>query len=381
MNRIAITINVGASIWENGINQNAIYLANLLKETGYAVYLIHELEKEFEDIASIKTISRKKSYQIPFSLVIQLGFFITESSFELYKKKNKNVKLVQYKCGNEFIDDMESMLFNKNQEKINLELKEGIKDPIKKPHQIWSIPQMENTNLQYYAFKSNQQRATVVPFIWEPIAIEDYCNDHKYLKYTTREINRIAIMEPNISIMKNILLPIAVLENQYIKHSNLKKIHLIGATHIKENKQLLLTLQKTKIYSDKLVSADPRLPSMDVINKFADIVFSWQWENNLNYLWLDIAWMGWPIIHNGNMCQDVGYYYEDFNIKQGQEILQYAIKNHNKDTEYLKRNREVIKRYTFRNKKLREQYKILVENVLNNRFQKWAYDWKTNSIL
>lgn len=373
MKRIAITINLKKSIWANGINQNAIYLANLLKEIGYNVYLVHGLNENVEDINGIKTISFKKAYDIPFAMVIQLGLTVSNNMLSNFRLKNKNVKLVAYECGNKYIIDMEAILFKKNNDTV-------ISDTAK-PHQIWSIPQMENTNLQYYSFSTSQDKATVVPFIWEPIAIEDYCNDYGYSTYTNREINRVGVMEPNISVMKNVLLPIAVLEKQYKKHSNLKEIYLIGADLVKSSKRLIQILSETKIYKDGLVSADSRIPSMDAINKYFDLVLSWQWENNLNYLWLDIAWMGWPVVHNGSMCQDVGYYYEGFDIQGGQEAVQKAIESHNDDAEYLERNRTIIKRYTHQNEKLKEQYKMLVENVLNNKFEKYSYDWKTNSIL
>ena len=61
-----------------------------------------------------------------------------------YISKNSNVKLVAYECGNKLIMDMESMIF-KDDDKF-------IVSDRAKPDQIWSIPQMEKTNLDYYKF-------------------------------------------------------------------------------------------------------------------------------------------------------------------------------------------------------------------------------------
>ena len=54
---IGITINLRTHIFSNGVNQNAIYFANLLKEIGYTPYLIYDGDNEFEDINEIKNNS------------------------------------------------------------------------------------------------------------------------------------------------------------------------------------------------------------------------------------------------------------------------------------------------------------------------------------
>jgi hypothetical protein len=378
--RIGITIKTSTSIWSNGINQNAIYLANLLNKIGYSVYLIHDSEDKIEEIAGIKSIKLERSFNIPFSLIIQLGFTVTSSFIKKWKNKKSNVRLVSYNCGNNFIIDSESMLFNANQKRTKGAGADSI-NPKAKPDQIWSIPQMEKSNLEYYKYTANQEKATVVPFVWEPIAIEDYCQDHNFGTYEKKEIKNIAIMEPNISVMKHTLIPIAAIDTYYKKiNQDIEAVYMFGADKIKDSKRFIQIVKNTEIFKAGLVSADVRVPIVDVLNKYADIVVSWQWENNLNYLWLDIAWLGWPVVHNGSLCQDIGYYYEDFNISQAAEKIKYAIENHNEDDVYLERNKKVIERYTHKNEKLKEQYKILVENVLNNKFEKYSYDWKTNSI-
>jgi len=139
-------------------------------------------------------------------------------------------------------------------------------------------------------------------------------------------------------------------------------------------------LSNTDIYKDGLVSAETRIAIMDSINRYVDIVLSWQWENNLNYLWLDVAWMGWPVVHNGSLCKDVGYYYNEFDIKNAQEKIQEVIENHNDDKDYLERNRNIIKRYTMDNGNLLDQYKMLIDNVINDEFIKYEYLAIKNSI-
>jgi hypothetical protein len=96
----------------------------------------------------------------------------------------------------------------------------------------------------------------------------------------------------------------------------------------------------------------------------ADIAVSHQWENPLNYLYLDLAWMGWPIVHNAYLCKDIGYYYEDFNYEEGGKVLNEVISNHDENfEEYLKKNRELIDRYLPSNEKLQNEYITLFTNL------------------
>lgn len=372
MKRIGITVSVSKGLWTNGINQNAIYFAKILKEIGYTVYLIHDTPKDQEDINDIKMITIEKSFKIPFNLVVQFGFAVHKKFYDEYKQKNKNLKLVAYECGNKFIMDMEAILFKENEDTV-------ISDKVK-PDQIWCIPQMEKTNLDYYKFLNNQEKATVVPFVWDPMAIDDYCNKNNIGKYSPRSTKRIGVMEANISVMKNVLLPIVII-NEYEKRcKDLDFVTLYSTDKMRLRKTFISLISKTSIFKRGKVNASHRANVASALNKDIDLVLSWQWENNLNYLWLDVAWLGYPIIHNGSLCKDIGYYYDQFNVEDAVSKLKFAIENHNSDLEYIDRNREIIKRYTAENIKLKEQYKILVENVLNNKFKKYSYDWKTNLI-
>lgn len=381
--KVGITVDLRKSIWSNGINQNGIYLANVLNKLGYDTYLIYVKDKDAEainEINGIKVVTFIQAFKMSFSVLIQLGITISHINFEKFKTKNNKLKLVSYKCGNDFVIDMEAIFFNAHSERTE-SLSNFKKDPPAKPDQIWSIPQNANANLQYFSFMVNQPNATAVPFIWDPMAIDSECADYGYGTYTKRSLNRIAVMEPNLGVTKNILLPITILEKQFKEHKNFNKVYLIGAEKLKSNKRLIQILTHTEIHENKLVTVEPRIPTMEVINKHADVVLSWQWENNLNYLWLDVAWMGWPLIHNGYMCQDIGYYYPGFDIEIGQSKLHDAIQTHNNDSAYLERNRSIIKRYTSENKNLLDNYKMLMEGLLSDSFKRYKYDWKTNSIL
>lgn len=381
--KIAVTINVGNfSIWSNGVNQNAIYLAMLLNKAGYDAYLLYSTySKDNRTKASLDAldldvnhIDLRDAFNEPFDVIIQLGLSIEEYMLDAFKKVNPNLKFVSYECGNHFMIDSEKIIYGQHKSTTTRKITYA------SPDQIWCIPQMENSNLSYYEFKRNCDKGTVVPFIWDPIALELDAKKNNYTTYTERELKNIAVMEPNISMMKNCIFPIVALE-KFVKTSDyeLDRIYLVGASKLKEREPFKELIRPTELLKKKLMTAEARIQTGRMINNYADIVFSWQWENNLNYLYLDVAWMGWPVIHNANLCQDVGYYYNAFDAKHGANVLNNVIKNHNKDKDYLERNRKNIKRYTNKNNKIVEIYKGLIDDLVNDKFTKRKYDWKTNT--
>lgn len=387
---IGITINLtSSSIWSNGINQNAIYLANVLATAGHSIILIFSdsnsknkksvdtLKKIIKDNDNITAMDIVSSFNIRFDVLIQLGISIEKTWMKAYKKHNSNIKTINYECGNHFLIDSEKILYNHLG---------GDKPPkreavIIKPDQIWVIPQMENTNLHYYQHRRDCNKATVIPFVWDSMALEENAKSNNFKTYTKRDIKNVAVMEPNISIMKNCIYPIVILE-KFVKYEKgeLKKIMLIGADRIKNNYTFKKLIKDTELFKKGLLSAEARFQTHMVLEKHVDMVLSWQIENPLNYLYFDVCWLGWPLVHNANLCKDLGYYYEGFDADGAVDAIKNVIANHNNDEDYVNRMRKIISRYTIENEKMLDNYNRLLDDLVNDRFKRWTYDWKTNTI-
>lgn len=380
MKKIGITLNIINSLFSNGINQNGVFLARLLKKCGYDVDIIcgneSTLDKTslFED--DINLITLKNSYDNKYDLLIQLGFTIEKRFFEKWKEKNPELKMVAYECGNKLIVNMERILFNGEDTSKNFQDREN--DQI--PDQVWYVPQQENTNHNFFQYYSKQENVTVVPFVWEPFLVEKLFSVSEKNVYEPKEIRNCGVMEPNMSVMKNSFYPTIILEKNQ-KTNPLDHIYLFGTDKVKDKKPFIDFILSTELYKDKRLSVESRYKVSKVLTEHADFVLSWQWENNLNYLWLEIAWMGYPIVHNGSLCKDVGYYYDGFDADMAVKKIGEVISKHNENHKiYLDKNREIIKRYTSENDVLVKQYTELINNVLENRFERKSYNWKENKI-
>jgi hypothetical protein len=394
--KIGITFNLIEkliSLFSNGINQNTLYFFELLSNIGYDVIFILDDTKITEsninilyDIFGNKEIKYTKFSNIlnyDFDIIIQLSFSFWQDISIINYLKYTNTKVVGYLCGNSYIIDSEKILYN--QHKSNLNNKSNFSYTLKngKPifDEIWSIPQMVNTNLHYWK-TLYRCKCIEVPFIWSNTSIKittkllNLSSEDEIL-YKNRGINKsIGIFEPNISIMKWSLPCILICENTYRNILNKSIINHIYITNIINNNDCNINdfnisgfnniLSTLDIIKDKKCSIETRYNVLDFMSLYCDIAVSHQWENPLNYLYFDLAWMGWPVIHNAHLCKDVGYFYNGFNYEEGGNVLQNVLENHDKNVlSYTFKNRMYIDKYLPSNLELQNQYKKIINELIN----------------
>jgi hypothetical protein len=391
--KIGVTFNLINKIndmFVNGINQNSLYIAELLMNIGYDVYIIVDDSKLTEE--NLQTLKElfyddrfKYSYftdilTLNLDLLIQLSFSFWQDVKVVKMMKYANTKLVGYFCGNSYIINSEKILYNQHKTRDNTKecFNYILSDGSNILDEIWSIPQMVNTNLHYWKtlYRCN---CIEVPFIWSN---KSFYFTMKYFKFSDEndlmyvnrgENKKIGIFEPNISIMKWALPCLMVCENAYRLNKHMNHIYITNMneddTHKKQINDFNLQtfnhiLSSLDIFNDKLCSIETRYNTLQFMKSYCDVAVSHQWENPLNYLYFDLAWMGWPIVHNAHLCSDIGYYYEGFNYEMGGNILDEVLKTHDDNImNYIERNRSAISRYLPTNEVLQNTYKLLIENI------------------
>jgi hypothetical protein len=368
---IGITIDVPSDLnglYSNGIIQNTLYLGELLLNIGYQVYFIYQsncnvINKIINIDDRFKFIKLISLFDIDYDIMICMGFTLNEPMFKTLKYLK--TKIILYKCGNSYIIDSEIILYNHNQENKNrLLYKDYTFCDV-----IWCIPQMMNTNKHYLEILC-KIKCIEVPFIWSTTSINitkriTNKTDEELLYKKKKYIGeKIAIFEPNISIMKWAIPPLLISELAYRKSpKDISHVYITNASNMNSD-SLKLIIQNLNLFEDKKMSVQARYNTLLFMSMFSSIAVSHQWENNLNYLYFDLAWMGWPIIHNASLCKDVGYYYEGFNYEEGANQLLEAIENHDKNKEkYIETNRTNINKYLSTNIDLQNKYIELIESL------------------
>jgi hypothetical protein len=385
--KIGITFDLPKNIGElfaNGIKQNVLYLGELFLNIGYDCYFIlrhnndaeknPDLNKIFYD-QRFKYIKYNDLYSYDLDVFIIMGYDVLLSVCKILK--HFGTKIVRYFCGNSYLIDSESILYSMHKDRAFNYINSGTDACC---DSLWSIPQMVNTNLHYYQ-TIYRTKCIEAPFVWSSKSIQlaatanSIPNTDQLLYVNRKNTNltetKVGIFEPNLSLMKWCLPPILICENAYRKER--KPDHVFICNVLDKPKEVFNIklfnglLSHLDLFKANKMSIEGRLNTLVFMHNFANIAVSHQLENPLNYLYLDLAWMGWPIIHNASLCKDIGYYYENFNYEQGSNMLLDVIANHdtNKD-KYIKENRSKIDRYLPTNKKLQLHYKKLIKNLFTD---------------
>lgn len=352
------------SVWTNGIIQNAINLVQHLQlsSNNYNVFLVNiENEKKIPitdklswDLNIFNTFQYNE-IKDNLDILIILGSQI--SSEQSKYLKSKGTKLVYYDCGNLYIIDMENILF-----------KDG-KGSIKNDYdfdEVWMIPQMENTNY-YYLETIYRKPIRVVPFLWSSYHIDriskQLVDNGKYKPKS--EPKRISCFEPNINVFKYCMYDVLIAEKAYnLRPELFKHLYVTNSLHLKEKEKFVSIMNSLNIVKNKLTTFEGRFIAPHFLSTYTDVVVAHQWENALNYAYLDALYLDYPLVHNAHLCKDAGYYYDEFNVDKGAKQLIYAIENHDNNLEeYKERNKKVLDRYSVFNENSLKVYDELIDNL------------------
>jgi len=393
--KIGVTIKLESikdSLWTNGMKLNILMLINLLNnsENNYEVHLLNvkdiSLEGMPKDLSDVNFGLLSEKYK-DMDLLISMGAQVSQNIIDHYRN-DPNKKSIVYKCGNNYILSLEDMLFKESPENY-LTYDEGIDE-------IWYVPQQHETNRGFYRTIYNCN-VLPVPFIWDKKYIDNslgsvdesfknglYTKDYKY--DPTKEKKTIGIMEPNINIVKFCLIPTLVAEECYRGYIGKEKIGNLMITNsgkVVNNKNFMGIIRILDLYKDGKISAEARYQTAYIVSQHMDIVISHQVLNPLNYLYLDIAYMGYPVLHNAPLCKDIGYYYEGGDTREGAKMLDHILLTHDDNVEeYTKRNRSILERYSVDNKNLILSYDALIHNLFNGgNSEDLKYCEKTNTII
>ena len=349
--RIGITIGLhheNESLWSNGIKQNAVYLAEALKHcpsvqsvclvNTTAVPITSALPWDLERWPT-KTFEDAKDHV---DVLIELGGQIDAMQTDYLKRRGARV--VSYCCGFEYVHAMQSILFDRQMWGSNLFINQRY-------DAIWMIPQVENISKDYFT-TFRRRPAQVAPFVWDPMFVRQRSSDQphhgEYRPRAADKAKRISIMEPNHDVVKFCLYPILIVEETFREMPDaIEFLHVTNAERLANNsKEFVSLMLQLDIVQNNKAAFVGRFDTPLFLAEMTDVVVSHQWENALNYFYFDVAWQGYPLVHNAHLCPDLGYYYNANDVTDGKNQLINVLKSHDQNwQDYLERQRAVIARY------------------------------------
>jgi hypothetical protein len=347
--RIGITIGLhqeNESLWNNGIKQNAVYLAETLKQCP-SVISVHLVNTTAIAITPALPWDQTRWPTVTFEqakdnldVLIELGGQIDANQTAYLKMQG--CRLISYCCGVEYVNVMQSILFDRPLWGYDLFVNQRY-------DAIWMVPQVA-TNSQSYFETLRRRPAQVVPFVWDPIFVNQRSRSFEHQgEYRPRSgPKRLTVMEPNNDIVKFCMYPVFIAEEAYRQRpQDIEILQVTNADRLaRESKEFVAVMNQLDIVRQHKAVFLGRFDTPQFLSRMTDVVISHQIENALNYFYFDVCWQGYPLVHNAYMCSDLGYYYEGNNVQDGCRKLLEALTTHDDCwQDYLARQRRVLSRY------------------------------------
>ncbi|SAL63028.1 hypothetical protein AWB70_05774 [Caballeronia cordobensis] len=343
---ISVVTHQGQNIWQNGLGQNVIFLAEALQKLPFVetISLIdvgdqNAMPPQVDTLSKNLRIMRTHDATDAVDVIFEMGGALDTPWLDLMRARGK--KVVYYCCGQPYVGLIEAPVFEKP---VHVMRPDRYDEIWLMPKDRLSVPMMRTLH---------RCDVHLVPFIWHPQFLERRIaevNEHG-LQYGYRpraevasaQEFRVAMFEPNISVVKTSSIPMLICEEAYrADRSSVSHMHVLNSMHMKDHPTLTHMANSLDIVKDGKATFHGRNDIVGFMSQFADAIVSHQWGNDQNYLYLDALYGGYPLVHNSPWL-DAGYYYPAFDAQKGSHQLLKAAREHDATLgEYRVRAQRVI---------------------------------------
>lgn len=334
MNKINVGISLfvtpDAHIWSNGLLQNVAFLVMSLRalpQVGEVVLLNGGVAEnlpatlEFDDLQV--PLVRPQAVTHSIDLAIEMG--ATLPAPWVQRIKARGAKVVSFLVGQPYSGMIEPAIF---------ELDRAIGLVGMAPDEVWMLPQYLHSS---ESLVRTVLRAPVVPMphVWAPTFLQRQVDGLQAagLRWGFDGAARAraadgwgaAIFEPNVSVAKSCFVPMLVCDAAYRERPQaVKNMWVMNSVQMKEHPTFLRFATVLDLTRDGRASYEPRITVPECMSRFErDVVVSHHWENEQNYLYYDVLYGGYPLVHNSRwMAQRApGFFYPDFEARRGARQL------------------------------------------------------------
>jgi len=355
---ILLTANFKRGIFSNGLQQNIVFLSELLKNIGFTplIAVNHKIEECIDPPTDILIM---ESHEIPeycsdLYAVLQTGWVLDKKNIDIIKQAQPKCKNIYVHYGNRLLADIEQSSWDNTRPIINYKVDENWVSP----HYQFSIPYFKS----YY----KSQKVFELPYIWSP----KYLDIHekiwnkagKSCYYSKDKEKNIGIFEPNLNITKHCLPSIMIAEELYSQDRSLfNKLNVYCTSKLNNANYFKALMWQLDLQKESKISYLGRTTISKVFANDVSISLSNQLLNGLNYTYLEALYLNIPLVHNSDYIKNAGYYYPEYDIQKGANALRDAILYHEHNLEdYKKQSQITLNQYSPKNPLVIEKYKKLL---------------------
>ena len=320
----------GQSLWENGIFQNCLLLILLLRQSPVVAEAVMVSgggsvadPRMMLDEWNVPLLTQDEAMQ-RCDVVIEMSAQFSIEWITAFRQRGG--KVVTMRVGNDYVIDIERAIFNKPS---------GFLFSGATYDGVWTIPEFEHSCLHYYQ-TGLRSPVTVMPHLWHPVLFDKArATLGAGLSFGYRPGKsrwRVAMFEPNICMVKTSFIPMLVAEEAYrAKPDFLECVRVCNTLHMKDHTTFVHFSRSLDIVTHGLTTFEGRFAVYEFMAAHGDAVVSHTWENAQNYLYYELLYGGYPLIHNSPYLGKAGYFYPDFDCQAGGRALLDAFSKHDEN--------------------------------------------------
>ncbi len=332
---ISVLTHAGQNIWENGLGQNVIFLAQAFQKLPFVQSVIllnsgdqNAMPPQVDMDAMGLQMMHPRDATDHIDVAIEMAGALDVKWLDHLRAQDK--KVVWYCAGQPYVGLIEPTVFEHP----------GFFSRADRCDEIWALPK---DFLPFAPMLKALHRCPVheVPYLWSPQFLEQRVTelekDGYSFGYSRRLPNvegrtaglRVAIFEPNVSVVKCASIPMLVCDEAFrADPERVEFMHVLNTVHFKDHPTLLYLANSLDLVNQQKAVFQGRHDFAGYMVQHANAVVAHQWQNDQNYNYLDALHGNYPLIHNSPWLRDVGYYYPDFNTIEGARQLLLAASQH-----------------------------------------------------
>lgn len=352
---VVLTANFERGLFCNGLQQNIVFLAELLKDLGHTPFIAvdHNIDDCVDPPHDIIIIEKDEFKDLgKMDYLLQTGWVVKNEDIDMFKEKNPACKNVHIHYGNRLLADVEQCV------------SEGTCIPSYRTDEVWVSPHYD-FSFEYFKTFYKTQKVFELPYIWSP----KYADTHndiwkkagKTCEYDPTKPKNIAILEPNLNMTKNCIPSVFIVEEAFRKSKDtFNELTVYCTSRLREKRYFRSMMWQLDITREGRVQFAGRKRFSIIFSQESNVVVSHQLLNALNYTYLEALHFNIPLVHNSEFIKEAGYYYPNYDTQKGGEALHEALTCHDKNLEqYKKVAQQVLYRYSPKNPEVQQRYRDL----------------------
>ena len=317
------------SLFTNGLTQNIVILYDLFESMGYKSYLFQhgqvvEDRKQFLNNYDVIFSNQIINNQLEIKAFIEIGMSI-DSATRAYLRSN-GTKIIKIYLGNiinidiENIQNFHSIFFSHH--------------VVGEIDQVWVSPHYKQ-HIDYAAVLNQTEikNSNIAPYVWDPCFITRYGTKDtiEWAPPADWRTQDVVIMDPNISFQKCYFYSLLLCEAFSKKYPEWQgKVQIINGDKIKiDANSLNFVLPSLTLYKQDRIVLHGRKNIHTILKDHRSSCFiTHQWNNDFNYMTLELLYCNYPILHNSEGWDKFGYVYSINKWDEAIETMYNAFKNH-----------------------------------------------------